>query len=478
MFLNKNKTSVRGLRLCLLCALALIIVLVLNTVAGLLPKRMTSIDISPDKKYSVSDTAKRAFSKLDEEITVSLLVYGGKDALSEEGLHVSTYLERLCEYSKCASFRIIDLQANTELAETATNNSVVVASNKRERVISVDSFFYLYMEGLGKVTPEQAQLYYSYYGDAVSFAYLFDGEDQMLNALSYVTAKTLPKIYALSGHNETALPDDLVTTFSNGNMDTVQLTLTEAGIPSDCSILLVNLPTTDLSVTEALLLADYMERGGKLILITAVSTPPILPNLMGIAQAYGLEATDGIVIEPNSNYYYQAPYYLLPGVSGTDETDASERTMLPFAHSIDIQDSMPEGVKAISLLVTSAEAYIVPADASSLEKPADQAAKMHNVGVIAKAQNGSSLLWISSEGITDANANSYVSGGNYSFLSSITSWMCDAPKATAGTPVALSVEFLSVPASSAAALSVLLIIAIPLTIGIGGFVYWLRRRKK
>ena len=478
MFLNNNKTSVRGLHLCLLCALALILVLAFNTVAGLLPKRMTSIDISPDKKYSVSDTAKRAFSKIDEEITVSLFVYGGKDALSEEGLHVSTYLERLCEYSKFATFQIVDLQAHAELAETATNNSVVVASNKRERVISVDSFFYLYMEGLGKVTPEQAQLYYSYYGDAVSFAYLFDGEDQMLNALSYVTAKTLPKIYALSGHNETALPDDLVATFSNGNMDTSQLTLTEAGIPSDCSILLVNLPTTDLSATEALLLADYMGRGGKLILITAVSTPPVLPNLLGIAQTYGLEAMDGIVIEPNSNYYYQAPYYLLPGVGGTDETDASGRTMLPFAHSIDIQDSMPEGVKAISLLVTSAEAYIIPADASSLEKPADQAAKMHNVGVIAKAQNGSSLLWISSEGITDANANSYVSGGNYSFLSSITSWMCDAPKATMGTPVALSVEFLTVPTSSAAVLSILLIIVIPLTIGIGGFVYWLRRRKK
>lgn len=478
MNLNQKKTSVRGLRICLFCALALALVLILNTLAGLLPKRLTSIDISLDKKYSVSDTAKRIFSKLDDKINISLLVYGGKDALSEEGLHVSTYLERLCEYSKLTSFEVVDLQTNAELAENATNNSVVVTSGKRERVIPLDSFFYLYMDGIGKVTPEQAQLYYSYYGDAISFAYLFDGENQILNALSYVTAKELPKIYTLSGHNETELPDDLLATFINSNMDTAALTLTETGVPSDCSVLFVNLPTTDLSATETALLTEYMSKGGMLILVTAPSTPSALPNLMSIAQAYGLEATDGFVIEANSNYYYQAPYYLLPGVASVDGTDTSERTMLPFAHSIAIQDSIPEGVKAISLLITSAEAYVIPTNASSLEKPADQDAKMQTVGAIAKAQNGSSILWFSSEGITDATANSYVSGGNYGFLTSITSWMCDAPKATTGTPIALSVEFLTVPTSAAAIISIILIIVIPLTIGISGFVYWLRRRKK
>lgn len=478
MKFNQQKTSVRGLRMCLLCALALALVLILNTLAGLLPKRLTSMDISPDKKYSISDTAKRTLSKLDEKINVSLLVYGGKDALSEDGLHVNTYLERLCEYSKLASFEVVDLQTNAELAETATNNSIVVTSAKRERVIALDSFFSLYIDGIGKVTPEQAQLYYSYYGDALSMAYLFEGEDLILNALNYVTAKQLPKIYALSGHNETALPDDLLTTFSNNNMDTDTLVLTESGVPSDCSVLFVNLPTADLSPTETALLAEYMSKGGMLALVTAPATPSALPNLMSIAKAYGLEARDGIVIEANSNYYYQLPYYLLPGVGSTDGTDASERTLLPGAHAISIRDSMPDGVKAISLLVTSSEAYIVPTNATSLEKPADQYAQMQNVCVIAKAQNGSSVLWISSEGITDATANSYVSGGNYSFLTSITSWMCDAPKATIGTPIALSVEFLNAPTSSAALISIILIIAIPLTIGIGGFVYWLRRRKK
>ena len=103
---------------------------------------------------------------------------------------------------------------------------------------------------------------------------------------------------------------------------------------------------------------------------------------------------------------------------------------------------------------------------------------MHDVGVIAKAQNGSAILWISSEGITDSTANSYVSDGNYNFLTSITSWLCDAPEATVGTPIVLSVEFLTVPSSSVAIISIILILIIPLTIGISGFVYWLRRRKK
>ena len=479
MNLEQKKTSVRGLRMCLLCAIALALVLVANTLASLLPKHLTSLDISPDKRYSVSDTAKRAFSKLDEKIDVSLLIYGGEDALSEDSLHVSIYLERLCEYSKFASFEVVDLQNNIELAETVANNSILVRSGKRERIIPLDSFFYLYIEGIGKVTTEEAQLYYSYYGDSLSMAYLFDGEPLMLGALSYVTANELPKIYTLSGHNETALSSDLLETFSSNNMDSASLTLTSSGVPADCSVLFINLPTSDLSITEAAMVAEYMSNGGMIILVTAPSTPSALPNLMAIAGAYGLEAIDGIVIEGNSNYYYQAPYYLIPGVGTTDGTDASsDRTMLPFAHSISIKDSMPSGVKAITLLATSAQAYIIPTDATSMEKPADQNAKAHNVGVIAKSQNGSSILWISSEGITDDNANSYVSGGNYSFLSSITAWMCDPPTASTGTPIALSVDFLTVPTSSATVISILLIIAIPLTIGIGGFVYWLRRRKK
>lgn len=479
MKLNSTKTSFHGLRMCLVCAIMLVVLLIFNGLVGLLPKRLHTIDISPDQKYSFSDTVKRALSKLDEDVSIQLLVYGGKDALSDESLHLSTYLERLCEYSKHASFEIVDLQTNTALAEIAENYSVVVKSDKRERVIDFDSFFYLYMDDIGKVTAEQAQLYYSYYGDAISFAYLFDGEGQILNAISYVTADSLPKIYALSGHNETALPDDLLSTFSNSNIDCGTLILTETGVPSDCSILFINIPTADISSTEAVLLADYMNGGGKIVLVTAPSTPSVLSNLMTIAEAYGLTATDGIVIEANSNHYYQAPYYLLPGVGSTEETDsASGRTMLPFAHSISISDSMPSGVKAISLLVTSAEAYVIPTDAASLEKPADQDARMHDVGVIAKAQNGSAILWISSEGITDSTANSYVSDGNYNFLTSITSWLCDAPEATVGTPIVLSVEFLTVPSSSVAIISIILILIIPLTIGISGFVYWLRRRKK
>lgn len=476
--LNK-KTSKHGLRMYLVCAIALALLLVLNCLMGLLPKRLSAIDISPDQKYSFSDTAKRTLSKLEENVSIQLLVYGGKDALSDESLQLATYLERLCEYSEHASFKIVDLQKNADLAETTQNYSVIVKSDKRERVISLDEFFYLYMDGVGKVTTEEAQLYYSYYGDAVSFAYVFDGEGQILNALSYVTADSLPKIYALSGHNETALHEDLLATFSNSNIDWATLVLTDKGVPTDCSILFINVPTTDLSATEAAMIVDYMANGGKIVLATAPSTPAALPTLMTIAGAYGLTATDGIVIEGNSNYYYQVPYYLIPGVGDGGETgSASERTMLPFAHSISISETMPSGVKAISLLVTSAEAYIIPTDATSLEKPADQDARMHDVGVIAKAQNGSAILWISSEGIADATANSYVSGGNYSFLTSMVSWLCEPPETTVGTPIVLSVEFLTVPTSSAAIISIILILIIPLTIGIGGFVFWLRRRKK
>ncbi len=480
---SKKNTSKYGLIACASTAILLVALLLINCLFGLLPKKATSFDISNDNRYSITDSTKRFLSKTNKEVAIYMLSIGGKDALQDQSFQLSVFLERMVEYSDHVTFSVVDPQKDPELitelgATSATNGSIVVKSNERSRILPLSSFFYLYIDGVGKVTSEQAQLYLTYYGSQIHLQYAFEGENLLVNAISYVTADSLPKIYTLSGHGEGELSQSLISTLGNNNMDIGTLTLTEAGVPSDCTVLLINLPTTDLSAAETLLVLSYIQNGGKLFLTTSPDTPQNLPNIMAIAESFGMSAQNGIVMETNSEFYYQLPYYLIPGTGQHSAVSANIRVMLPLAHGILLSETIPSDTVVTPLFSTSANAYIIDTDAKTMEKPEDQDAKVHHVGVISEKKNGSALLWISSLGIADETANSYVSGNNYNCLVNILSNLSDAPDIIHGELSFLSLDTLSVSKPSAAAISIALIFIIPIALLAVGFVYWMRRRRK
>ncbi len=472
---SKKNTSKYGIRACIFTAVLLVSLILINCFIGLLPKKVTSFDISDDNRYSITDSTKRFLAKNNKKVDIYMLANGGEDALEDQSFQLSVFLERMVEYGDHISFSVVDPLNDSDITDlpSASNGSIVVKSESRYRILPLSSFFYLYIEGVGKVTSEQAQLYLTYYGSNVDLKYAFEGENLLLNAIAYVSTDTLPKVYALSGHGEGELASSLISTLSDYNVDLGTLTLTENGIPADCSLLLINLPTVDINAAETALIQAYLDKGGKIFLVTSPDTPQNLPNLMAISETFGLSAQNGIVMEVNTDYYYQLPYYLIPAISNHQSVS---QIMLPLAHGICIVDS--DDIAITPIFSTSAEAYIVPTDATTMEKPEGQDSKIHNIGVISKKQTGGTLLWVSSLGITDETANSYMSGNNYKFLSSFISDLCDAPDTVNGELAFLSLDALTVPTASAAIISSILILVIPTAIIAFGFVYWIRRRRK
>ena len=108
-------------------------------------------------------------------------------------------------------------------------------------------------------------------------------------------------------------------------------------MPDDAACLLINAPTSDISDTEKDAIIEYLENGGKAMIFSDY-TEESMTNFDAVLANYGVERTEGIVIEGDSQHYAQMPYYLVPTVDSTDAISnfASNGyyVLMPYAQGI------------------------------------------------------------------------------------------------------------------------------------------------
>lgn len=485
----KQKTTGAGLRVFLTTLLLLIALIGVNLLFGLLPASVTEPDISPLKMYSVSDTTKRELSKLNEKVEIYMLSAGGESVLADEGRHIKTFLEKFPDYNKNLSFKVIDtlidptFHSELGLSEAPENLSIIVKSGKRLRTLSSNDLFYYYIDGVGKIDAADIQQYVymmQLYGQSVNPIYYFDGENKLLSALDYITTDILPIAYQLSGHNEIDLPDSFVTELEANNITLSTLGLIQTGeIPDDCSLLIIYAPEQDITADEKEILSNYLSDGGKLLLVTNPGVSA-LENLLAVTSEYGLVAEDGIVIENDSNHYYQYPYYLFPSVtahSATGTLSSSKYILLTMAHGIKLGEKADD-INTMGIFSSTAVSHIIPTDAETTARPEGQDASEHLIGAVAESDSGTKIVWIASPDFFGEGANSYTAGGNYAYALSAIKWICAKQDSIKISPLPMETSRLVVSAGSAAIWSVVLIFMIPLAVFGCGMLYWLRRRKK
>ena len=96
----------------------------------------------------------------------------------------------------------------------------------------------------------------------------FDGEGRITSAIDYVTTDKLPKLYALEGHGEAELPETFSDKISKENIELGNLSLLKVdSVPEDARALMIHAPSSDISEEEKDLLGDYVNSGGKLLVM-------------------------------------------------------------------------------------------------------------------------------------------------------------------------------------------------------------------
>ena len=476
-----NQKAKIGLSVICTAVLLLAILVLVNFLVGILPQNITLLDTSETKMYSVSQSAKHEIANVKTDIDIYLLTAGGEDSLDDTGIHLNAFLKRATALNKNISYSIVDLYTADKFLENrgidssnVTLNSIVVESELRNRYIDSSELFYYYIDGIGKVSQNEAQLYQMYYG--MTSTYNFDGEGLLLSSLSYVTSTELPLIINLTGHGETAIPSDLKTQFTTLGIGYSELE-TLSLVPG-CEMLIMNNPTSDISASEASLIAQYLDKGGKLFLVTAPGTSGF-SNLCSVLDTFGLGYEDGIIMDQTQGNYYQYPYYLMPASSPHDATSGSTASlMLPFTHGISI--STVDGISSSKLLSTSVDSYIISPTATTTVKPEGQEEKSYNVGVISEnSNNGAAIVWFSSQLLLDESVNSAIGGGNFEYTAAISKYMCAVEATSTETaPLPLVTEKLTVSFGSMAIIAILVAMIVPVSTVIIGIAYCYKRKRR
>lgn len=331
-----------------LTVVVLAILVTVNIALSFLPDSYVQEDLTANQLYSISSQSKVMLSSLEEDITIYWVVASG-----EEDEYVEKLLHNYEDYSSRVTVEKKDPDLNPDFTnnytdETIYNNSLIVECGDKYRYISYQDMY-----------ETSSMSYYSMYSSADEFA----GESLITSAISYCTTEELPVIHILEGHGEAELTESFQEALERDNLETETLSLLNSEtVPEEVSCILVNSPFTDISETERDMLLDFMERGGRVLIISGTAEEEQLPNLKSVMENYGISVLEGVVVEENTdNYVYGNPVLLMPEMNSSDITDPlmedNYQVVVPVSKALDVSE-VSEDVTVTSLLESSEESFL------------------------------------------------------------------------------------------------------------------------
>ena len=453
-----------------LSLIVLAILVAVNVLAQALPTKWTQFDISAAQLYSLTSDTKAVVTNLQQDVTIYWITQAG-----EEDLVVEKLLQR---YSELPS-HITVVKKNPDIyptfaqqytSDTVYNNSLVVECGEKYRYIGYEDIY-----------QYDAMSYYTT-GSASSS---FDGEGAVTSAISYVVSEELPQIYLLTGHGEAELSETFAAELERSNMETAELSLLNVDeIPQDCDAILINAPTSDISQEEQAMLQEYLQGGGRLLVLSGPQQETELTNLYAILEGYGVSAAQGIVVDTDREHYaFSAPYILMPELGSSDITapleESGHHVIVPIAQGLTTSEEAA-GATVTPLLETSSDAFSKISGYGMTtyeEEDGDIGGPFALAVSVEDASAGGKLVWAASDYLLDDLYNSYSSGANLDFAMNSLSWMMGQQDAISIRSKSLDYNYLTISAGAATALKVFMIGVVPLAYLLVGVDEVLRRRK-
>ena len=284
-------------------AIVLVAAVFLNLAAGeLLPSRFTSIDMTAEKLYSLTDTSEELARNLSEDVTIYIL-----QSEEKQDTTLKQTLDRYTDLSGHIRVEYKDPVVNPNFYKDYTDgnismNSLIVVSDKRFKVINYSDIY-------------ETQVDYTTYSSTVTG---YDGEGQITSALAYVTSDDMPVLYTLEGQDELTLSSAFQNglTKQNAALQSINL-LTLESVPEDAQGVLIMAPVSDISSDDADKLIAYLDKGGKILMTTSYvdDFAASMPNLQKVLDYFGLSVVNGLVLE--GRFLHVLPAAHLPAAGGS-----------------------------------------------------------------------------------------------------------------------------------------------------------------
>lgn len=471
-----------------------------NVLIQKVPVKYSEIDFTQEKLYKLSKETKSYLKKYKTDTMI--YVYGTKSAVSD--IEKKT-LQEIKETNSHIKVKYVDPSTNPSFAEQYTfdslsagslivvNNSTTTsngsgaaassgsattaASSQRFKVVSASDIFLTDMD----------------YSTYQSYTTGYDGEGQIISALTYVSSKDMPKIYELTGHDEVAVSGTFSAAIQKLNLedDSFSFLNTDA-VPDDCNLLIINAPQSDFSMNDVTKLKAYIDGGGKVMINFEFSAVSKLTNLKAMLTEYGVTVPDGIVVENDADYYSSSQLFILPNVESTDATTdliGKLSVITPYSVAMQYNSDDGSGNTYTPILTTSDSSFIKGAyttaddinnisDGTITKDDSDIAGPL-TVGLRVDTSAGGQLTLYGSAYTFVDNTNEIVSGRNEKLFSqSISSAVPDKISDTVSIPSkSYNNSYITVSQKLVMIYGILFSVLLPVFLIIFGIVLWGVRRK-
>ncbi len=273
-------------------ALLTFIVIAVN---GYAYKHFHRFDFSRERRYALSPRTKQFLATLNKP--VKLIVFM---STNPQAAPLQVDAANLVEEYRLAQPKFISIEQVDPLRNVSRASEVQTRYKlaQQESVIIVDGG-----EGHTKIITEDklAEVDRSgmEYGQPPQITG-FTGEQAITSALLEVTEGKKSIVYYAQGHGEEAVGADkplriLNSLFESDHLATAEVNLLNVeAVPADAGMLILFGPKYDLSEREVKLLADYWEKGGRVLIL--LNPDAATPNLAGFLNSVGIKADDDRLI--------------------------------------------------------------------------------------------------------------------------------------------------------------------------------------
>lgn len=349
----------------------LVLAVLLNVIATVLVDRFPSLslDMTTDKRMTMSDKLSEMVDSVKEKVEIIFLTT--KDTLESEwgneGAYLTQQVARMAEANGNISVSYVDLEKEPgyikdyEDKDSMSDNSIIVQSARRHRVIAIDGGILQYNSSTGAVSNNSEMLF--------------------ATALNAVTKEKLPVIAFAAGNGEQA-GTQWQTYLTNNGFECQTFNLTTEEIPENADVVVLHSPTTDLTDAQIRSLDAFLSNDssyGKNLMVTFLPSQANTPKLNAFLNEWGINriADGSYVVESEDERTVRGTQGLVPILQKNTEENSilsslADNTNLILGYApvpLEVISESGYGLEVQTLLSTYETAYMVPSDADADWEP-------------------------------------------------------------------------------------------------------------
>lgn len=274
-----------------------IVILVNVGLTVITQKYPISIDLTQDKNYNLSQETIEYIKKVDTPITIKIFATKAQLESYTDLIGPAKIIEQYPQYNNKISLEFIDYDKNpTAVAQYQNENisqgDIVVTArdannSEHYKHLSIDDLL---------ITEYDSSYNRQVVGNKA--------EQQIDNAIDYVTSEDLPKILFTQGHDEAGYSDyQSLLKDANYSVDTVNTTSSD--IDEDADALVIVAPSADFSDSEIDKIDKFLKNDGKFgknIFVFLDPRCPSLPNLEDYLTEWGVKVESGAIYDTTNSY--------------------------------------------------------------------------------------------------------------------------------------------------------------------------------